>query len=236
MLHAVCSHLCFENFSLLFLWFPCELLDIICIRKSIPFHSTSKLPSCLAKSAMSLPRVRTLRDAKARHSGELMFHHVVDFCEFYVSFYTARSTSNTPSLIISDLPNQSTSEPSSSQSRIVSSKKRKKQHLPLHPKPSKVPKPGFHIHEANEAASDGITESDIETAQYFTQPSHTERRQRSANAWQELMPSLIHPLMAALHSMAPDSPDGVLEVETFTCKYGCDIRRSTVKIISFGGI
>jgi len=145
---------------------------------------------------------------------------------------------NAPSLTVSNLWNQSTSEPSSSQLHIISSKKRKKQHLPSHPKPNKVPHPSFNIHDANETASDGIIGSEIETAipEYFVQRSHTERRQRSANAWQELMPSLIHPLMAALHSMAPDSTDRVPEVETFTCKSGCDIRTSSVKNISFGGM
>ena len=78
------------------------------------------------------------------------------------------------------------------------------QHLPLQPKPSKAPKPGVNIHEANEDDSNGIAGSGIETTipEHFTQPSHTECRQQSANAWQELMPSLIHPLMAALHRMA----------------------------------
>ena len=50
------------------------------------------------------------------------------------------------------------------------------------------------------------------------------------------MPSLIYPLMAALHSMAPDNAEGVSEVEAFTCKSGCNIRRSRVKSISFGGM
>jgi hypothetical protein len=108
----------------------------------------------------------------------------------------------------------------------------------MHPKPSKLPKPGFNIHETNEAASEGIAGSEIETAipEYFTQLSHTERRRRSADAWQELMPSLIHPLMAALHNAAPDSADGAPAAEAFTCKYGCDMKRSTVKSISFGGM
>lgn len=153
--------------------------------------------------------------------------------------YTATSTTNIPSVAISNLRNQSTPEPSSSsQPCIAPSKKRKTQHLPLQPKPSKAPKPGVNIHEANEDDSNGIAGSGIETTipEHFTQPSHAERRQRSANAWQELMPSLIHPLMAALHRMAPNNTDGVPEVETFTCNHGCNIRKSTVKRISFGGM
>src|SRR3984885_15739200 len=133
---------------------------------------------------------------------------------------------NAPTPTVSNLWNQSTSEPSSSQLHIISSKKRKKQHLPSHPKPNKVPHPSFNIHDANETASDGIIGSEIETAipEYFVQRSHTERRQRSANAWQELMPSLIHPLMAALHRLAPASTDRVPEGETFPLQSWWEIK------------
>jgi len=121
--------------------------------------------------------------------------------------------------------------------------KRKKQDPLLRPKASKLPKPdpGVDVHEANDANSQEIHDFDFEGAipdDFIPQieSSHTTRRRRNANAWQEAMPSLIQPLMAALHTVAPHNTDGVIEAEVFTCKSGCYIRRSTVKSVSFGGM
>src|SRR5260370_39307784 len=59
---------------------------------------------------------------------------------------------------------------------------------------------------------------------------------REKHAWQELMPSLIYPLMTALHAVTENVTDGVVEVETFRCLSGCHIQRNTVNIVSFGGL
>src|SRR5260370_36138757 len=48
------------------------------------------------------------------------------------------------------------------------------------------------------------------------------------------MPSLIYPLMTALHAVTENVTDGVVEVETFRCLSGCHIQRNTVNIVSFG--
>lgn len=185
--------------------------------------------------AMGLPRLRTLRGAGARSAGKLLPYHGVGLgFLLHLYLYTATSRSSTPSLRMSDLPNQAPASPSH-QPHVISSKKRKKQHLTSHARHGKAPKPGSSI---SKAASEGTDEYEVEAEipDGFAQSGHTERRRRSANAWEELMPSLIHPLMAALHNMAPQSADRAMEVETFACESGCNVRRSAVKNISFGGM
>jgi hypothetical protein len=67
-------------------------------------------------------------------------------------------------------------------------------------------------------------------------PHYTQRRERNAAAWQEVMPSLIYPLMAALHTLSKNKADEPVDVKLFTCLSGCDVKTSVVKVISFGGM
>lgn len=63
--------------------------------------------------------------------------------------------------------------------------------------------------------------------------SHSQRRRRSAAAWQEVTPSLIYPLMGALRKITEnrDSADW----NTPVCLSGCEVRYSWVKVVSYGG-
>ena len=131
---------------------------------------------------------------------------------------------------------------SSVQRPLVYGQKRRKQGHPSPPKASKTLKPDYYadVEEANCATPEETNDFDLEGAipEGFilqTEPSHTQRRQREANAWQELMPSLIYPLMTAFHAVTENITNGVVEVETFRCSSGCLIQRNTVNIVSFGG-
>lgn len=64
--------------------------------------------------------------------------------------------------------------------------------------------------------------------------SHTQRRQRSAAAWSEIMPTLVYPLMAALHSISKSyAHEEFLKVSA--CQSECETKQSTVNVVSFGG-
>jgi hypothetical protein len=64
--------------------------------------------------------------------------------------------------------------------------------------------------------------------------AHTQRRQKSAAAWRDLMPSLVHPLMGALDNISNNRPndDPPSPTHLSTCK----VRTSVVKVVSFGGM
>jgi hypothetical protein len=165
------------------------------------------------------------------------------FRSVYIPFYIAQSKSSTPSINVPMIANPPAAASTSTQPPLISGRKQKKQDPLLHPKASKVPKPdpGVDVDEANDAIGEEMNDFDFESVipEDFipqTESSHTKRRRRNANAWQEVMPALIHPLMAALHAIAPNNTDRVIEVEAFACISGCQIRRSTVKIVSFGGM
>jgi hypothetical protein len=123
--------------------------------------------------------------------------------------------------------------------------KRKKKYPLLHGKATKLRKPDPTVNfEANDAiiedgddfdSEGGIPEEFIHDMEPHLS-HHTQRRQRNVNAWHELMPSLIQPLMAALHIINESSTDGVVEVEAFTCVSRCQITHSKVNIVSFGGV
>ena len=69
------------------------------------------------------------------------------------------------------------------------------------------------------------------------QTEHTQRRQKSALAWNEAMSSLTYPLMAALHKIKQDKNGRHIEVEGSTCQSGCETKSaSVVNIISFEGV
>ena len=145
-----------------------------------------------------------------------------------------------PSIHVPMIANPPAAASTSTPPPLISGRKQKKQDPLLHPKASKVPKsdPGVDVDDAiGEEMNDFDFESVIpEDFIPQTESSHTKHRRRNANAWQDVMPSLIHPLMAALHAIAPNNPDRVIEVEAFACISGCRIRRSTVKSVSFGGM
>jgi hypothetical protein len=160
------------------------------------------------------------------------------FHSVYIPFCVARSGSGTPSISVATIANPPAAASASTQPSLISGRKRKKQHPLLHPKASKVPKPDADVGVANDAIGEEMSDFDFEgtipeTFNPQTKSSHTERRQRNANAWQEVIPSLIYPLMAALHTIAPSSTDRAIDV---ACISGCHMRRSTVKSVSFGGM
>lgn len=188
---------------------------------------------------MSLPRLRTLRNAKARQNGELLCHYGFLLCLY--SFVKAQSKSSvpstprTPSINITTVPDPPGAASTVTQS-FLSKGKRKNEHPSSPRKASKVQTPNYDadLDEANDAIGNGINEFDFDTPK--TEPHHTKRRQRYANAWQELMPTLVHPLMAALHTISPNSANKNIEVQASSCVSTCYRTRSTVKSISFGGV
>ena len=163
------------------------------------------------------------------------------FLSVYIPFYIAWSKSSMPSINMSTIANPPATASTSTWPSLISGKKQKKG-LPSHHKPSKVPKPDHDVDGKNEGIGDEETndfnfEAIIpEGFNPQTKSSHTECRRQSANAWQEVMPSLIYPLMATLHSIAPNSTNSAIDVAAFTCKSGCDIKWSMVKSVSFGGM
>ena len=164
------------------------------------------------------------------------------FLSVYIPFYIARSKSSMPSINMSTIPNPPAAASTSTRPSLISGKKRKKG-PPLHRKASKVPKPDHDVDV--DGKNEGIGEEETNDFDFEatipegfnpqTKSSHTERRWRNANAWQGVMPSLIYPLMATLHTIAPNSTNRAIDVAAFTCISGCDIKRSTVKSVSFGG-
>jgi hypothetical protein len=143
---------------------------------------------------------------------------------------------------MSTLANPPAAASTSTRPSLISGKKRKNG-PPLHRKASKVPKPDHDVDV--DGKNEGIDDEETNDFNFEatipegllpqTKSSHTERRRRNANAWQEVMPSLIYPLMATLHTIAPNSTHRAIDVAAFTCVSGCDIKRSMVKSVSFGG-
>jgi hypothetical protein len=128
-----------------------------------------------------------------------------------------------------------------SQPPLISGRKRRKQDPSSHLQADTLQKLDYDadVDEINDAIGEGINDFDCEGTipEEFippTESSHAERRRRSANAWQQVMPTFIHPLMAALHNIAPNIT--IRAERSFSCVSGCQIRSSTVKSVSFGGV
>jgi hypothetical protein len=179
-----------------------------------------------------------IAECKGKISWYAFPHHI--FPLYSYPFLIGQSSSSVPVVHMAAITDPSaTASTSSIQPPPISRKKRKKQHPPLPAKASKLRKSDYDadVDETNDAAEEGINNFDLgiipEECIPQTESSHTERRRRNANAWQQLMPSLIHPLMASLHSIAPNNST---VDEPFTCVSGCEIQRSTVKSVSFGGM
>lgn len=132
------------------------------------------------------------------------------------------------------LPNQPAAASISRQPHLTSVK-RKTQDPPFHANGGKLRKLDD---DANDLAGNGFAINAAVPEDFLCQKDthHTQRRQRNADAWGKLMPSLIYPLMAALHNIPKMGTDSIVKVEGSICLSGCETRTSEVKIVSFGGM
>ena len=182
---------------------------------------------------MSLPRLWTLQNAKARLTGKLLPHPIFQLCLY--SFYTAQSKSSALSINESTNANPLGTASTSTQPPLISGRKQKKHDPPSHPKASKMPKHHYDVDvdEGNEAIGEEMNDFDFDAAipEGFTpqaEPSHTKFQKREAHSWQKLVPSIIHPFMAALH-ITENHTDGVVEMEAFTCVSRCCLTSFTLR-------
>lgn len=132
-----------------------------------------------------------------------------------------------------NVPSTSTSSPLP----VAGVKKRQKRNPPP-PKANEVQKSddNGNMKDANDFIGGDVNSSILEEFFNESETPHTQRRKRNAEGWQELMPSLIHPLMAALHSISKTELNEVVEVESVAPLCSCNMRSSVVKVVSFGGM
>lgn len=188
---------------------------------------------------MSLPKLRKLQAGKGK--GKHVIYRV--YAIFSQEFYAGKSPSDRNAGIESSMIlNPIDSASNSSKVSLVSGKKRRNNATASHPKGSKVQKSdnSAKVDTRMDSAGEDMDDFGFEGAipdGLIPQTEHTQRRQKSALAWNEAMSSLTYPLMAALHKIKQAKNGRCIEVEGSTCQSGCEKKgASMVNIISFEGV
>jgi hypothetical protein len=194
---------------------------------------------------MGLPRNRTYQRAKGKGSGTpsslcWSIIYICLLCCYLARTHGAIDLSNI--VASSDAP--STPSSSSGHLPLAKGKKRKKEELPSrrNNKARHVAKveEDVKIKDANEPVAGDMDELDVNYRIFEnivpneSETAHTRRRQKSAAAWRELMPSLVYPLLVTLHKINSNEPENTFGTEKCTSST-CKVQSSVVKVVSFGG-